>query len=352
MGKELLPAFNENNIPIILSSDDTYSKYLSVSIQSIIEHTTSENNYDIIILDGGILQGTRAKIESQGNGHANVSIRFFNMEGLLSETDVSLFFVDQWFSVASYFRFFIPRIMHKYKKCIYMDCDILLNTDIAGFYNINLNNMMIGAVQECSVEHVVNLRPKEAKYYLEKLGLKDPKEYFNSGFLLLDIEGMIKNEIEEKLFESLRKIKTPRHCDQCVLNSVLNGSVQFLDFEWNFMPALSRHHEKFCSYLSEETYFKYMKAQRKARVIHYAGCVKPWQNRYLLYSDVFWLLAEKTPFFEELELEYENSASDKILKQKKYGIAFITELNKRKGESYKRYMVKIFGIKVFSITLN
>ena len=351
MEKELQPAFTENNIPIILSSDDTYSKYLSVSIQSIIENTTSENNYDIVILDGGILQGTREKIESQRNGYGNVSIRFVNMDGLLSDVDVSLFFVDQWFSVASYFRFFIPRIMHKYKKSIYMDCDILLDTDIAEFYNLNLNNMMIGAVQECSIEHVVNLRPKEAEYYLGKLGLKDPRDYFNSGFLLLDIEGMIKNEIEEKLFESLKKIKHPRHCDQCVLNSVFNGSVQYLDFEWNFMPALFMHHEKFCSYLSEETYFKYMKAQRKARVIHYAGCVKPWQNRYLLYSDLFWLLAAKTPFFEELEFEYRQNASDKILKQKKYGIAFITELNKRKDESYKKYRVKIFGITVFSIKL-
>ena len=42
----VFPAFDKNNIPIILTSSAYYVPYMAVTIQSIVETSTIENNYD------------------------------------------------------------------------------------------------------------------------------------------------------------------------------------------------------------------------------------------------------------------------------------------------------------------
>ena len=41
---ELFPAFPENNIPVVFSSDDNYAPYLSVVIESLINNRSSDKN--------------------------------------------------------------------------------------------------------------------------------------------------------------------------------------------------------------------------------------------------------------------------------------------------------------------
>ena len=50
----LKPAFNRNNIPVALSSDNNYASYLAVTIKSIIANASAKYNYDIVILEKSI----------------------------------------------------------------------------------------------------------------------------------------------------------------------------------------------------------------------------------------------------------------------------------------------------------
>ena len=46
----LEPAFDENNIPVIVAASNQYAPYAGVFIQSLINHASREKNYDIIDL--------------------------------------------------------------------------------------------------------------------------------------------------------------------------------------------------------------------------------------------------------------------------------------------------------------
>ena len=52
--KDIFPAFNTNNVPIIFESSELFAPYLSVAILSLINTASNKANYDIIILSNEI----------------------------------------------------------------------------------------------------------------------------------------------------------------------------------------------------------------------------------------------------------------------------------------------------------
>ena len=44
------PAFSQKNTPIVFSSDKNYFPYFLVALESIIQNSSMENNYDILLL--------------------------------------------------------------------------------------------------------------------------------------------------------------------------------------------------------------------------------------------------------------------------------------------------------------
>lgn len=63
----IYPAFEKNNIPIVFESSNYFIPYLSVALLTLIENTTDENNYDIIILGEEIDGLDKYKIMSLAN---------------------------------------------------------------------------------------------------------------------------------------------------------------------------------------------------------------------------------------------------------------------------------------------
>ena len=49
----------KQEIPIFFSCDDNYVPYLAVAIRSLIDHTTQNNIYRIIILNTGITESNQ-----------------------------------------------------------------------------------------------------------------------------------------------------------------------------------------------------------------------------------------------------------------------------------------------------
>jgi lipopolysaccharide biosynthesis glycosyltransferase len=356
MKNKLTPKFDENNIAVVLCTDDNYAKYCAVSIQSIIEKANKKNNYDIIIFDGGISEQAKKKNALMIKGLKNFSIRYVNVEKLLEDVDMSVFFVDQWFSIAAYYRIFIPRAVSKYEKILYMDCDIVLNDDIAKAYNIDLDGKIAGVVTECVIEYLINQNPKAKDFHLDTLGLKKPQQYFNSGFMLLNVKRMQEEKYEQKIIDATR-VFTPQHVDQDLFNYVFKNDIKFLDMKYNFMCGLLSANIDFYDYLSEETYFEYMKSHREAKVIHYTGSLKPWHKKDLIFHDLWWLYAKNTPFIKEINQEYrkhrgyedqENNTKPemsnnnvKLVKKKFLGVVKITKRNKVLTR------VKILGITIY-----
>ena len=88
------PTFSNNNIPIVFSCDNNYAPYLAVTIQSIIENSSSNNNYDIFILDENFNNTTKNKIFYQIKNKNNFNITFIPIKQYLNNIDLSVFFIS------------------------------------------------------------------------------------------------------------------------------------------------------------------------------------------------------------------------------------------------------------------
>ncbi|MBL0717744.1 MAG: glycosyltransferase family 8 protein [Alphaproteobacteria bacterium] len=296
--EHIKPFTSKNNIPIVLATDNNYSKYMSVTIESIIKNSTTDNNYDFIILDGGIKETVWTKIKGQFKGLNNFSLRRIDMSKYINLIEKDLFFESGHIKVSAYYRLFIPNILSYYKKCLYLDIDTIVKKDISELYNIELKNNVIGACEDPGYIIFRKTDIKLDEYAREKLKLSPKDKYFNSGVLSINIEKM--KDYSFSFFSLLKELKNPRYHDQDILNSVLNGKVKFLDSRWNFMWHTVKYLNN--TLLSLET----IKHDRKIIeegsffVIHYIGGVKPWHNNNLLGAKYFWEYAKTSPFYFSL----------------------------------------------------
>ena len=106
----LFPAFEYNNIPIVLVSSEYYVPYVSVLIESIKKYSSKDNNYDIIILHSSIHKDFQNRIKDSVTEYNNISIRFFNASNRMDTSN--LFVAAKYYSIEAYYRILTPWILH------------------------------------------------------------------------------------------------------------------------------------------------------------------------------------------------------------------------------------------------
>lgn len=298
----LKPQYRDDAIVICLASDDTYMPYLSATITSIKAHRNSADCYDICILENGVSDSIKKRIQSMRCD--NFSIRFINMEEYIDKADAQRFVIHSHFSIASYYRFFIPQIFKNYSKVLYIDCDIVVCDDIAELYRTDLGEYCLGAVPDIEIRRCLNIdhhnNNKMHQYLCDTLKMKNPQMYFQSGVLLCDISKLQQINLTQKCLQRLQEIGNPLYVDQCVLNSVLDGAYQKISMHWNVLWQLPYFSKNLQQELPAYDYREYYNARQQPRIIHYAGIAKPWCNPEIELADVWWKYARLTPFYEIL----------------------------------------------------
>lgn len=303
------PAYNENNIPIVFSTDENYAPYLSVCIKSLIDTSSTNNNYDIWILDGGLTNRGQQSILKLIENNANISIQFFNIEKLKELKDFD-FYTSNHASIANYYRLFIPKIFCNYKKIIYLDCDLLINRDIAELYNINLEDKVLGVVEDACTYFAPEFW---ARYCIDTLKFSNPHLYFNSGVLICDVEKMIEKNVTE---EALKRLKdfNPKCWDQCLLNSALENQVKYLDMRWNFqwhwlLPEFNSTNPP--EFVKKDFFNKYTKTSNESYITHYTSHIKAWNRWHAPMAKKWWEYAKKLENYSEiLEKSYRETKTE------------------------------------------
>ena len=291
---EIVPAFEKNNVAIVFATDDTYASYLGVTIASILANASQENNYDIIIFDGGISRYKAYLLSSLAQNKKNVSIRFFDILDYVKKWE-NLFYGTGHISVAACYRLFIPDICSKYKRILYLDCDLVVDADVAELYHADIKEKSIGAVIDKD-ESMDNI--ELSKYLQKTLPFLHAESYFNSGVILFDIKKCQKDEIAQKALVLLEKYTNLRFTDQDILNILLQNKVEFLPFTWNSMwGQRAENINNFDIPLLGDK-----------KIIHYIGSTKPWDLWSIPLSEVFWKYARVSPFYELLIFRKINQA--------------------------------------------
>lgn len=292
--EKIFPAFYENNVPICFSINDKYAPIFSVALKSILDNSNEKLNYDIVVLTTGINAENQMNLFSMIKNHKNFSLRFINVGASVYGYN---FFIESAkgntkYSSEIYFRILVPTLMPDYDYVLFLDADILATTDISEIFNNNFDGFLVGAVRDYEgIAACYNSNLERAKYRINELGIKNFEDYFISGVLILNIK-MFNSLFSGDELIKMAISKNWIQFDQDLLNYICKDKVKILDARWDFVEDIYGDYQK----MPNKLFSEYLSSEKNPKLIHFVGNRKPWKNRVSKYSDLFWKLAEKTPY--------------------------------------------------------
>ncbi len=277
-------------IPIFFAVDDVYIPFLAVALQSLIDNASDKNYYSIKILYTNISEENQAKINKYQR--ENVDIEFVDLNYYINKVKDKLYTRD-YYSATTYFRLFIPDLYPQYDKVLYLDSDIVVLSDIADLYNIDMEDNLVAAAPDDVIQTI-----KVFQEYAELVvGVTDYKRYFNAGILLMNLDELRKFKFQDKFLYLLSKVKFSVAQDQDYLNRLCKGRVKLLENTWDRMPIGGD-----------------VVKREDLHLIHYNLAFKPWHFEDILYKEYFWKYAQQTEFFDTIQRIKENYSEEEKFK--------------------------------------
>lgn len=288
------PAFGGNEIPVFFAFDRKYLPCMAVSLLSIIANTSEDRNYDIVLLHDGVAAEDLEKLQSMADGRKNISLRSFNASAEFENVD--LYYENRAeFSKVTFYRLIIPWLMPDIAKAIYLDCDTLARTDIARLYDTPLHANFLAAVRDyCSIGNLFSKDRPVRNYRQTVLQMSEPENYFNSGVMVMNCEAFRNEFTAKQILDKAASYEWRAH-DQDILNTVCLQRAELLDNRWSAFQVMEDMDSTPPGWLKART-----AALKDPYLIHYVSEYKPWKYPRMKFSEEFWLLAARTPFYPEL----------------------------------------------------
>lgn len=280
---------NDSNkgIPIFFAVDDGYIPFLAVTLQSLVDNSSSSNQYSIKIFHTNVNEENKRKISKYQR--KNIDIEFVNLNCYVEKVKDKLFTRD-YYTNTTYFRLFIPELYPQYEKALYLDSDTVVLADIAELYNTDIGENLVAAAQEGVIQNI-----KVYQDYVEKVvGVASYKRFFNVGVLLMNLNELRRFQFQEKILYLLSTVKYSVIQDEDYLNRMCKGRVKFVDSTWNKMP-IDIDNVKI----------------EDIKLIHFNYVYKPWHFDDVLYGEIFWEYAQKTEFINDIKFIKENYTEEK-----------------------------------------
>lgn len=266
-------------IPLFFTIDDGYAPFLAVALHSAIKNANPERQYKAIVLHQELTETNRAKLKALET--ANFQIELIPMRANFAMLDdrMSNRLRCDYFTLTIYFRLFIPAMFPEYEKGIYLDSDVVLTSDVARLYDIEIGDNLIGACNDVSIADI----PPLVAYTEQAVGVKK-QEYINSGVLLMNLKELRACDLEGHFLTLLNTYHVDSIApDQDYLNAMCNGKIYYLDASWDAMPNEAKP------------------PLPHTDLIHYNLFSKPWCYDGIQYGDVFWKYAEGSGYWDEIQ---------------------------------------------------
>ncbi len=153
-----------------------------------------------------------------------------------------------------YLRLNLPKLMPEADIILYLDSDVIVNTDACAIFDCQLGNSPLGAIYGCTVEWALD------HAFLKLVGLTDQDRSFNSGVLLFNAKLWRKLGYVDQALEMARSYSDvlTSH-DQSVLNGLFSRTFHGLPGSLNTFVVPTE--EPFA--LADGIY-------------HFVGSPKPW----------------------------------------------------------------------------
>ncbi len=270
---------NNDAVNVFFASDDKYIPYLEVSLASLFENCDKDTEYDVHILTSGISRGGVREVKRTVG--KNIKIIVDDVTEYIEPVKAALGVrLRDYYSESIYYRLFIASMYPELHRAVYLDSDIVLLDDVARLHDVNLEGNVLGVVTD---ESVITT-PVFCDYVKAYIGMKDEREYFNSGVLVMDLDKFREMRLLDKFLYLLREFNFPTVApDQDYLNFLTYGNVRFLSEGWNKHAIVGRDIDR-----------------AELHLVHFNMFNKPWHYEGVPYEELFWHFAEKTPALAEL----------------------------------------------------
>lgn len=301
---EVKPFYNNNLIPVIICFDDNYAMSGGALISSIVKNSSSNKNYDIVILENGVSLINKQRLVGIVRGFDNINIRFFDVNAFSELKDVH---TRAHFSAATYARLFIPKLFASYPRVLFIDSDTVVESDVAELLDLNIGNNLIAAVKDIVMEGFVKFNAiaqsdtgiQTASQYLQtRLLMDDPDKYFQAGIILFNIDLMNKENTFSALMTNM-KGQVYWFLDQDIMNKVFYNRVHYLPLCWNVYHG-NGNTDDFFPNLKFSTYISFLEARKNPKMIHFAGENKPWNTANVDFFDNFIKNIHNTPWEKDV----------------------------------------------------
>lgn len=289
--KKGAPKKKKGVVPLFFATDDNYLPFLAITLESILENSSREYDYETYVLHSGVSEEYKEKILRYDREGFRVS--FVDVAEKLKAISAHLHMRD-YYTCTTYFRIFIAGMFPQYDKALYLDCDTVILGDIGELYDYELgNNLLAGAPCEG-----VNSFDVYKRYVTEVDGL-DPDYFFNAGVILMNLKAFREEGFYEQFADLLQKYKFRVIQDEDYLNVLCQDRVLRLPRAWNKTPVAPDR-------LPRED----------LRIVHYLMTWKPWHYDDIPYQEYFWEYAERTEFYEMLKAMRDRYTMEDLEKDK------------------------------------
>ena len=306
---------NKNNSVItVLAINNYYVPYVSVMIESIIQNAKQKRKYEIYILSTNISLKNKEILNYQIKKDQRFSVRFINVTNFIKNKKLNIF---AHLTIETYFRFLIFDLFPNSKKILYLDSDLIINTDISELYDINIEGKYLAAVKDIDTAGSLNFQYGKRKYINDIIGCKGNDEYFQAGVILFNILEIKKKISSEILFYIAQGGKWD-WMDQDILNFVFKGKIYYLNQKWNcimnWVGLIKNITRIDILKLAPESLFnEYLEARKNPFIIHYAGNQKPWEYPSCDFSNYFWKYANKSIYINQIIIQNKKKRKKKKL---------------------------------------
>lgn len=276
----------KQTIHIACSTDDNYAALCGVMLCSLMENNKN-NNIHIHILANGLSIENKNKFKTQSEKRG-VECSFHDVnEELLSHCQYRTEVHE--LSKAAYYRILLASTLIDVERVIYLDCDMVVLKDLAPVYNVDLNGFGVAAVRDYDML-------KNPEHY-SQIGLNDEDYYFNSGFMLINLDYWRMHNSENALVSFATK---PRHVffhDQDALNFVFKRNWKRLEPKWNRYNIFNINADNLFFKKQEMIDFFFDPC-----VIHYPGRhFKPWFKTWFIPYKKEWQHYKKLSEWSDLK---------------------------------------------------
>lgn len=210
----------------------------------------------------------------------NVDICFDEINEAIFQNAKSVAYIP----VSSFYRLVISDILED-ERCLFLDGDLIINTDLTEIYDIDLTGKYLAGVKDCGIQRDMG----EYHSYKDELEIPTMDGYINAGVLVMNLDLIRKNGMNKAFISCMNHYY--KMMDQDILNKCCFGKIKYLDLKYNLFVDYYKR-----LYLLEKTAFSQREisnADMCNGIIHFTGKYKAWNFFTVRGSHLWWEYAKK-----------------------------------------------------------